>query len=351
MTRTTPPRSVDIAEALPQLSPLARPAIRLHPRPGVPSQADSSVGGPLLWPASEPWPYCDGLHEPVGWTAPASPEDVRLDRRIRAAALSRPYDNPNFPAFTPEEREIRRRIRVGRPWPEGPVAMVPVAQLYLRDVTLLRSPGQADVLQVLWCPFDHGGLFPETVLYWRSAAGITRVLTDPPEPTAVQYEWYLPEPCVLHPEQVTEYPDVLELSADAQEQVGRWSARQAGEAIADSLEAIDYATGSDELYWSELSIAPGWKVGGWSRWGRTDPVAQICLACDSVMIPLLTIASTEWDIDTQNWIPYEDQAHTAPSASWLDPVDPAMIRIGDNDTLQLYACPVSPSHPHAARLQ
>ena len=34
MTRTTPPRRVDIAEVLPQLAPLARPAVRLHPRPG-----------------------------------------------------------------------------------------------------------------------------------------------------------------------------------------------------------------------------------------------------------------------------------------------------------------------------
>jgi len=308
------------------------------------------VGGPLLWPASEPWPYCDGPHDALG--SPVSLEGVRLGRRIRAAALSRPHDNPRFPPFTAEELEIRRRIGVGCPWPEGPVAMLPAAQLYLRDVPLLHPPGQADVLQVLWCPFDHGNLFPQPVLYWRSAAEITSVLTDPPEPTAVQYDWYLPEPCVLHPELVTEYPNTLELSEDLQEQVGRWSARQAGKAIADSREAIDYAAGTDELYWNELSIAPGWKAGGWSRWGRTDPVAETCPACDSVMVPLLTIDSTEWDDDTKpSWIPYEDQDRTEPSASWLDPQDPAMIQISDGDTLQLYACPVSPSHPHTARVQ
>jgi hypothetical protein len=351
MTRTTPPRPVDVAGALPQLAPLARPAVRLHPRPGAPSRGDSSVGGPLLWPAGEPWPYCDGPHDPYDLTVPTSPEDVRLDRRIRAAALSRPHDNPYHPPFTPEELETLRRIQAGRPWPEGPAAMLPVAQLYLRDVPVLRPPGHADVLQVLWCPFDHGGLFPETVLYWRSAAEITSVLTDPPEPAAVQYEWYLPEPCLLHPEQVTEYPNPLELSEDLQELVGRWSARQAGAAVADRREAIGYASGSDELYWNALSIAPGWKAGGWSRWGRTDPVAETCPACDSVMVPLLTIASTEWDGDKRSWIPYEDQDRTEPSASWLDPVDPAMIRIGDGDTLQLYVCPVDPGHPHTARLQ
>ncbi|GHD78066.1 hypothetical protein GCM10010317_096810 [Streptomyces mirabilis] len=49
------------------------------------------------------------------------------------------------------------RIEVGRPWPEGPIAMLPVAQLYVRDIPLLRPPGrsEADLLQVLWCPIDH----------------------------------------------------------------------------------------------------------------------------------------------------------------------------------------------------
>jgi len=309
------------------------------------------VGGPPLWPAGEPWPYCDGPHEPDGISVPVSPEDVRLDRRIRAAALSRPHDNPRRPPFMAEELETLERIRAGRPWPEGPVAMVPVAQLYLRDVPLLHPPGQADVLQVLWCPFDYGGDIPETVLYWRSAAEITSVLADLPEPAAVRQEWFLPEPCLLHPEQVTEYPNPLELSDDLQELVGRWSARQAGVAVADRREAIGYAAGSDELYWNALSIAPGWKAGGWSHWGLTDPVPQICPACDSVMVPLLTIDSTEWDGDTRSWIPYEDQDRTEPSASCLDPVDPAMIQIGDLETLQLYACPLDPGHPHTARLQ
>ncbi|MFE5536584.1 hypothetical protein ACFQ78_12695, partial [Streptomyces sp. NPDC056519] len=45
MSRTTPPRPVDVTAAFPQLAPLARPAIRLHPRPGSPTPHDSSVGG------------------------------------------------------------------------------------------------------------------------------------------------------------------------------------------------------------------------------------------------------------------------------------------------------------------
>jgi len=280
-----------------------------------------------------------------------SPEDVRLERHIRKKALSRPHDNPWFPPFTPEELEQVRRIRAGRPWPRGPVAMLPVAQLYLRDFPLLASPGRADVLQVLWCPFDHEGeeTFPRTALFWRSSGEITSVLTSPPEPAGAQVEGYVPEPCVLHPEQVTEYP--LELSEDLQEQVGRWSARRAGCDTPDRFDAIDYAFDPEGLYASALSAAPGWKVGGWPRWGRNDPEPQFCPSCDSEMVPLLTIASTEWDADTRSWIPCEDQARTEPSSSCLDPGDPAMIQIGDNDNLQLYICPASPDHPHNARQQ
>lgn len=55
----TPPRPVDIAAEFPELAGQEHPTVRLHPRPGRPSPQDSSVGGPLLWPAAEPWPRCD----------------------------------------------------------------------------------------------------------------------------------------------------------------------------------------------------------------------------------------------------------------------------------------------------
>lgn len=46
MTRTTPPRPVDITELFPELSEHLATATRLHPRPGRPTTAESSVGGP-----------------------------------------------------------------------------------------------------------------------------------------------------------------------------------------------------------------------------------------------------------------------------------------------------------------
>ncbi|WP_434482009.1 hypothetical protein [Streptomyces sp. NBC_01340] len=178
------------------------------------------------------------------------------------------------------------RIEVGRPWPEGPIAMLPVAQLYVRDIPLLRPPGrsEADLLQVLWCPFDHPAN-PATALFWRSAATVTDILDAPPEPPAIQFPGYLPEPCLLTPEQVTEYPNAMELSKELQEQLGDWSRWQAAGSALDS----SYEVAPDDFYGDHLSIAPGWKVGGWTRWGLTDPMPRICSECGTEAVPLLTI--------------------------------------------------------------
>ncbi|MGW2780389.1 hypothetical protein ACWC3X_03925 [Streptomyces populi] len=179
--RTTPPRPVDVTAVFPRLTPLARTAIRLHPRPGTPTPHDSSVGGPLLWPADEPWPHCDGPHD---WVDQSH---------------------------------------------EGPNAMLPVVQLYVRDAPLLRPPGQADLLQVLWCPCEHPpDNKPPTVLFWRSSAEVADLLATPPEPSVTEYDdSYLPKPCVLAPERITEYPNPLDLSEELRQQLAdrdRWQA-------------------------------------------------------------------------------------------------------------------------------
>jgi hypothetical protein len=43
-----------------------------------------------------------------------SPGDVRRQRRIRAAAASRPYEDHPLSRYTPEERAIVERIEVDR---------------------------------------------------------------------------------------------------------------------------------------------------------------------------------------------------------------------------------------------
>ncbi|OKJ88810.1 hypothetical protein AMK31_07565 [Streptomyces sp. TSRI0107] len=382
--RTTPPRPVDVTAVFPQLAPLARTATRLHPYPGAPSPQDSSVGGPLLWPADEPWPHCDGPHEVDGLNPAMCPADLRVERRIRAAARGR--------SLTPQERETLDRIRPPRELPlkpavaqpyEGSMAMLPVAQLYVRDVPDLHAPAGADLLQVLWCPFDHP-IMPRTALFWRSAATVTDILTTPPEPPAVQFDGYLPEPCLLKPEQITEYPNPMELSKELREPLGDWSTWQAADADVDS----SYAPHPESFYWDNLSVAPGWKVGGWASWGPTDPNPQFCLTCESKMVPLLTIATFEWDDSKRSWIPDENQARTRASSTdtrpegqavidffrakgievhargrvplearatppVTDPVprQPTAVQIGSGYIQQLYVCPTSPEHPHAELMQ
>jgi hypothetical protein len=344
MTRTTPPRPADAAAVLPQLGPLARTATRLHPRPGSPSARDSSVGGPLLWPAGEPWPYCDGPHVPDGANPVLSPEDVRARRRIMAAAAIREEGDPRF---TSEESAALDRINEGRPLPAGPLAMLPVAQLYVRDIPLLRPPGQADLLQVLWCPFDHApDPYPRTDLSWRTAAEVTDILSAAPEPAVVQFEGYVPEPCLLHPEQVTEYPHLMDLDEELQALLEQWSTWRTAGATPDSY----YEPAPQEFYRLELSTAPGWKVGGWPSWGLTDPVHLSCPACGTRMDPLLAIASNEWDAGNHSWIPVEYEAH-AESGAYPDLRHPTMIQIGDDYRLQVYACPTSPDHPHTELMQ
>ncbi|MGR6998656.1 hypothetical protein ACU686_12040 [Yinghuangia aomiensis] len=137
MVRTTPSRPAAIAQVFPELGSFARTAIRLHPRRGAAGVDESSMGGPLLWPAGEPWPYCARDHEDDG----------------------------------------------------GPVALLPVLQVYARDLPELPGwdwPDGTDVLQVLWCPNDHhdpsidpGYCGPIPTLFWRSSPDVQDVLCTP----------------------------------------------------------------------------------------------------------------------------------------------------------------------------
>ncbi|MEV6352595.1 hypothetical protein [Streptomyces hydrogenans] len=293
-TRTTPARPADVAAVFPELAALARPAVRLHPRPGEPTAHDSSVGGPLLWPARQPWPTCEL-------------------------------------------------------WHEGPVnPLVPVAQLYARDVPGLRPPGRNDLLQVLWCPFEHPPEFkPPTQLFWRVAAEVTDVLAAPPEPYEVEYEEYLPRPCLLAPEEVTEYPNLLELDEETRRRV---SDRARWEAAGVELPG-EYADHPAGFYGDALSVAPGWKVGGWAPWGLTDPVPRFCVGCGAAMVPLLTVPSDEWSANNSGWAPEEDR-HLVARRRRGD-ANPTGVVVSRSNHLQLYACPdqAVTGHPHTDLVQ
>lgn len=249
-----------------------------------------------------------------------------------------------------QEKEALERIRPPRDYPlevavqpyEGSMAMLPLAQLYARDIPGLPTPDGADMLQVLWCPFDHP-IMPRTALFWRSAATVTDILAAPPEPPAMQFDGYLPEPCLLHPEQITEYPALMELPKELHEQLGDWSRWPVGGAGVDSA----YASYPREFYHAALSVAPGWKVGGWPSWGPTDPVPRPCPECGSAMDALLTIATFEGDSATGSWLPYENPGEgprTGTGSS--NSRQPTAVQVGSGYKQQPYSCPAAPEHPH-----
>lgn len=265
--------------------------------------------------------------------------------------------------MTPQERETLARIRpMPRPIPrtpvaqpyDGSIAMLPVAQLYARDVPGLPAPAGADLLQVLWCPFHHPQEYmPRTVLFWRAADEVTDILTAPPEPVEVQQDGYVPEPCTLAPEQVTEYPAALELDRDLRERLELWVIRHTT-GVEPNVE--DYRAAKYEpeaaLYDSELCVAPGWKVGGWIHWGLNDPYTQPCPSCGTPTEPLLTIAWAEWDGGSHSWVPYEDRAAGIPDIGYPDgPGYPTRILIGRGYDQIIRVCPASSDHPHVQLMQ
>ncbi|MGW6708026.1 hypothetical protein ACWGDE_24480 [Streptomyces sp. NPDC054956] len=322
MTRTTPPRPLDAASVFPELADLARTATRLHPRPGSPTVHDSSVGGPLLWPAGEAWASCSQEHD-----APFelnTPEEVRALRRIRALDV-----------WTDEDHAEVSRIQAGHDpslLPEGPHPLIPVAQLYARDVPGLPFPEGTDLLQVLWCPFidieEREG--SEAVqLRWRRAGEVAEVLADPPEPAYVGTYELVPVPCVLHPEQVREYPAAHDVDEELAGRIRRWEEDR-------SL-----------AYREDLSVAPGWKAGGWAApftfRSSGGPEELRCGECAAVGEPLLTVDHTEWHGENSGWRPVEE-----PQGASAAPTD---VTVGRGYALQFYACPADPRHPPVTVVQ
>ncbi|MFK0253153.1 hypothetical protein [Streptomyces sp. NPDC090445] len=339
MTRTTPPRPVPVEELFPKLRAYRGMTTRLHPRPGRPDASASSVGGPLLWPADEPWPVCT---EPHKRSRGHRIGDIRRGRQVLADAWAR--DRP-----TDEERvllkELGRRHRDPDVTDTDPIPLVGLVQLYRRDVPgLPPGPDGCDLLQVLWCPFEaHGpsryGLAPH--VRWRRSDRVSVPLDAPPQPTLVGFEGSVAEPCVLHPEQVVTYPYAGSLPVRLGARIDAWEERQERKAEKYGLE--------DELvtYHHDLSIPPGCRVGGFPSWHTTDPHPMNCEACAAPMVLLLTIDSSEWDGGSGSWMPTEEQD----VAEHLREPRPTQLTIGRDGLLNIFACPTEPGHPHRWSIQ
>ncbi|MEV6103337.1 hypothetical protein AB0M28_01315 [Streptomyces sp. NPDC051940] len=357
MTRTTPPRPLDVEALFPELSAYRGTTTRLHPRPGSPGVGDSSVGGPLLWPADEPWPVCV---EPHKRRTGRRIEDVHRARRALAEAHER--------GITDEDRallkELERPHRLDGPADTDPLPMLAVAQLYRRDLPdLAEGPDGCDLLQVFWCPFDaHGPTrYGMSVhLRWRRSAEVGEVLPQPPRPPVVGYDGYVAEPCVLHPERVVTYPFAGELPEELCERIYAWEeeleeaqdeAFEEPQGSYDSYE--DYAAAMSEAkrpdppgYQYDLSIPPGWRVGGYASWHSTDPSRMDCASCATPMRLLLTVDSTEWDGGSGSWRPVEEDGLPARRHA-----SPTHVVVGNWGELNVFSCPADPAHPHRWSIQ
>lgn len=244
MTRTTPPRPVDVESEYPELRELARPATRLHPRHGNPHAGESSIGGPLLWSVAEPWPLCPH-DEHTG---------VFGDRIV------------------------------------GPSPLVPALQLYTRDVPSLPHCVGSDLLQVLWCPLSAQHAFTEPVLRWRDSKSVGTPLDGRAAPHPRARKGLIPRPCTIDPEIVTDYP-----YQDAPWELHERFREYDEPFIEEIVEG-----------WSmwDMLIVLGCKVGGYPSWTQ-PPSWPRCPGCGQRMQHLLTLIGDEGG---RNWIPLEEWA-------------------------------------------
>ncbi|MEU4343999.1 1-acyl-sn-glycerol-3-phosphate acyltransferase [Nocardia sp. NPDC023852] len=197
--RTTPAPTMDIAAEVPGLAAYARTTVRLHPRQGQPSASDSHIGGPQWWPADELWPTCPDLHMEY---------------------------------------------------------LVSLAQLWRHDFPEIDFPDDTDVLQVLWYPFEHNqdDVYdgPSVKLVWRQTEPDVTLLDSVPAPRQAEDFW-MPQPCSLHPERAHEYPFYDVLPTELRERLDRWKLSPAATAHPDK----DLYS----CYQYLLPVAPGCKVG------------------------------------------------------------------------------------------
>ncbi|MEU2300095.1 hypothetical protein ABZ584_22100 [Streptomyces antibioticus] len=325
MTRTTPPRPLDVEAVFPELGALRRGATRLHPRRGVPTVRDSSVGGSMLWPDGEPWPVCAIPHKRgSGYRY----SDVVREREVLERAWRRdPRGGPNA-----EEVDELGGFKRGRHAPHladtDPVPLIAVAQLYRRDVPGLPYIGEGDLLQVFWCGFERHGDSRHDLhveLRRRHSADVTSPLVEQPAPEVVGRRELVPAPCVLHPEEIVEHPDLMALAPSLRDRIDVWEGPEGD---------------GRPQYLSDASTAPGWKVGGHIAWPLTGPRPLPCSVCGAELGPLLTVDHTEWDPSTRSWIPYEDRGE----ADSMGVNVPTAVSPG-RGRLTIAVCPRDPHHP------
>jgi hypothetical protein len=311
MARRTRPPQQPIDARFPDLLPLQRVAVRLHPhRVAVPLPPSASkIGGHILWPEEEPWPVCTEREYALEPVTP--PHPVAVTDLLTGRSYGPTWIGPEDPRHTG--------------------TYLPVLQLRRADVPELPFPDDSDLFQLVWCPRLHEDDYqPRIRLYWRREREITHPRASFPRPLALtsddaanslvpRYE------CAVAPERIREYPSLTELEQmglipdDASEDL--WDAQNRGE--------LGTAHG-------------GTKVGGWPVWSH-EPVELTCPRGHEMRY-LLSFETSE---------PIEDLMLSTDEQEILQHLDarvelsyrePTGMAFGRNGFLQVFWCPACPDH-------
>lgn len=345
----TPPPTVDVEQIVPGLGAYRMTATRLHPRRGDVTADMSHIGGPLLWPADEPSPTCTAVYE-AEHTVPMPAAAVARLRSIgpdatpleQAAALREASSLLGVASrgINMDPASATAKVTSDEPH-DPPNPLLALAQLKAADIPDLWCPAGTDMLQVLWCPCGHDAnlMFgPMIELRWRRAADCSTVATPPPP--LIGDDDYRPRPCRLHPEQTVEYPTTDRLPTALADIIGQ------------RLSDIDSGSTYERDYQYSLSIAPGWKVGGYPEWNVSDADPMLCTVCGEPTSLLLTIASTEYNDGSQaRWQVTEDR-----HIGWRDPgrdavEKPTGVVVGRAASLRIFVCTQCPGTPHRLSYQ
>ncbi|GGZ15271.1 hypothetical protein GCM10010387_04470 [Streptomyces inusitatus] len=154
--------------------------------------------------------------------------------------------------------------------------MVPVVQLFARDVPELRFPEGKDLLQLLWCtllhPLEQDAPLP--ALHWREEADVLArgVRPDIPRPAEGEYEdEFLPTPpCTVSPAVALDHP---------------------GQDLPEHLRARVLELDQDFDRYPELACVLETKAGGYPAWIQS-PDWPVC-DCGERMEHLLSITGDE----------------------------------------------------------
>ncbi|MEU1365592.1 hypothetical protein ABZ454_05590 [Streptomyces sp. NPDC005803] len=89
-----------------------------------------------------------------------------------------------------------------------------------------------------------------------------------------------------------------------------------------------------------LSVAPGWKAGGFASWHGTGRADVLC-SCGARTDLLVTVASKEWDGGSRSWIPAEDRA----ASQDMDASTPTQVTVGRWGSMNVFLCRADFTHP------